>query len=466
MNQTRWVSLLVLLAAALGGCGQAGDGLGVGRLAGNPAPPDLAGPAGGKLSPGAVLLFDNAGGGVTPMAVGGSTSSAEEAFTRIDPEPSSTPAGPVRLRSRVTAVGVGRPETEIYEYVEFEVDDADSVDTVLPAQVSGSVDIRGWMALAGYGQVEAQVVVELEDVTFQDREPADGGLATGYPRYILRCEQLADYQLVGELGLGVEAKIDALIGSATGAQAGLEFTVGIDIPLELELIRDRANFKFPAMVQTGHRYQVRVTLTSQATARVGIGWAMFGAPAVGSSTLASATGISDTADAGVPVDLLDPDTWLDSINLPLLDRGLGDLGALTRVEPKFRIPSRVFQYPKVTNGLAIDGQDNILTQFELIRQSIPARAGAKINQSAEIALRLPSLVDEGLDLAEAVIDRFGLPRNFREAVRDLLARDASLQQTARLQEDADEIENPGVTWRRLEVLLEQDTVAVAKKALN
>lgn len=467
MRLEGWTLILLLFAGLLAGGGEAVAEPGSARLAGNPQAPAPSGPSGGDLRPGGVLVFDGHAEDdgvrvVTAVATGGAESfiglPVGLGLARIATRELGTPSSgvEVRLLSRATAVPIPTfipavplapsvAETEIYEYVGFEVnaDDDDSEGTALRAQVTGRVDIRGWLALVGYGRVKARVFVELEDVSFQDENGNNTGLGADYPRYVVHREQLANYELRGTLGLGLSGSAKVEAGSLTAAEGGVGLTVSIDLPLGLQVVRDSLQFGFLATVQRGHSYRVRLTLASRAGQRLGIGWAAFGAA---QGSLAS----SNTAgDSEAPVDLLDPDVWLDTLTLPFLDRGLPDLRVLDDDEVTFTIPALSLDIPGAKFGLP--AIENLLTRID----TDATLAGHTLKLPARtVSFPLPSLVTEALDR---------LPKTPREALRSLLGGGSLLQQSA----DANEqIEDPGVQLVRLEVMLEQDVGAEIRKAIK
>ncbi len=204
---------------------------------------------------------------------------------------------------------IGRATTTIFQYNEIEIDPGDGSETVVTGQVSGTVVIRGFMLLAGWGLAEADVDFEIIDVT---------DTATGDTNVIAR-HSLKHYTLQPSYSISASASLGAKVGSATAGVAGGDLSLGLDIPLSKLVIRDEVPFGFTALLRRGHTYRLQLVSNNQIKLGRNAGSALISMY----NPAASVPPFIVNADVlSVPPSLLDPQTWVTGLEVPLLDKRL------------------------------------------------------------------------------------------------------------------------------------------------
>lgn len=214
------------------------------------------------------------------------------------------------LSTFVRAAGpIGRANATIFQYNQIMLDPGDGTETVVTAQISGTVNIRGFLMLAGWGNVESGVTFEVIDVTFGEFDPP----------HVIASHTIAEYELMPDMGVGIEVGLGAKVGSATAAVAGGDLGLALEIPLSMRVVRDEIPFGFTALLQRGHTY--RLQLNSSSSVKLGRGaglaTASFYNPAAVIPPFVTGPGVLIT-----PPTLFDPDTWVASLQMPMLDKTL------------------------------------------------------------------------------------------------------------------------------------------------
>lgn len=198
-----------------------------------------------------------------------------------------------------------RAASLFFQYNDIEIDPGNRPGTLLTAQVSGAVDIRGFLVLIGLGQVEAKVVAKVLDVT----DDPDNGVVV-HTHTIAKYEEKASFQALSGASIHVE-------GGAPYIGVGPGTLFNFSLEMKKQLVRDSLGFGFNVLVRRGRIYRVQLELES--TAKCG-------------SVCALATArFFSVAESVLPPRLVDPELWssalgLDAISLPnfkIGDKGFG-----------------------------------------------------------------------------------------------------------------------------------------------
>lgn len=341
------------------------------------------------LSPGGTVDFTGAEGGVLPLAVVGSTETFGKATAEVMGV-SESPAGAAPLSSTAIASdALGRAKTTLSQHVDFNVEPGAQGETVLTAQISGQVDIRGYMLLAGLAVAKSKVRIEILDIT-------PGSEA----ERIIMSHVLDERKLEGEFAPSVGAGVSVDLGSATAGQIGIGFGAEVAISLVKDVVREQVPFGFTALLQRGHTYRLR--LTSENEAKIGIGG-----------------GIAESSfytPYDIPPSLFDPNFWLGTLDMPMLDAG-------PRV---FNFPSRPspsFNFPLIETSIGDFGGGNVGIGFP--------RLFPNISSTSDMLTRM----NVNNTLSQELTNFLG---DFSNRIEEGVAL-------------------PGVDLRRLEVTLEQDS---------
>lgn len=202
------------------------------------------------------------------------------------------------LRGSVTAIlPFRRAEGVFLQFNDFEVDGGRRPETLLAAHFSGAVDIKGFLALVGAGEVTAQVVAKVLDIT---EDPENGA--------VIKTHAVAKYELRGRLSPNLSVGLKAQGGAPfIGVSGGPN--VGMGTNAVKRLVRDEVVFDFDAPIRRGHLYRLQLELqvAARCFAVCGLAVAKFFA----------------LVDAVTPPNLLDPEQWstqlgLDAVALPSL----------------------------------------------------------------------------------------------------------------------------------------------------
>ena len=131
-------------------------------------------------------------------------------------------------------------------------------ETPILAQVSGRVDIRGYLAVIGVGQVRADVNVTILDVgEVGTTEPA-------FNHFAVKRHQLLDKEVVTsydpQLGFGFN-----LEGGSDFEGGGTSVHAEFRVPLRrLDINMNDVDFGFEVMLRRGRRYQLQMNLLAEA----------------------------------------------------------------------------------------------------------------------------------------------------------------------------------------------------------
>ena len=252
------------------------------------------------VEPGDTIVLENphVGGGCKQVAIDFLALCAPGTIGDIDP------ARPLRSRVAVTppASSFRRAAAVFYQYNDIEVDAGNRPETLLTAQVSGAVDIRGFLVLIGLGQVEAKVVAKVIDVT---DDPDNGVVVKTHT--IAKYEEQASFQALSGANIGIEGGAPYL-----GVDTGGLFNFSLE--MKKQVVRDSFGFGFDVLVRRGHIYRVQLELESSAKC--------------GSVCAMAAARFFSIGEEVLPPRLVDPELWsaaigLDAIPLPNFTIGSG-----------------------------------------------------------------------------------------------------------------------------------------------
>ncbi len=229
-------------------------------------------------------------------------------------DPTSTPLNSYVMAGRRLA----RADSELFQYYTIQVDEGDGSESVLMAQVSGTVSVKGWMIIMGLAQSKSAVVLKVIDVTNGSEK-------------VITSRELSSHKITGEFTPELAVGFGADVGIPHGGSVGGGIEVGVGLPARKEIIRDTVDFGFSVLLQRGHQY--RLYLESTTSTQIFAGFPRGVAVA------------SFSQFFSVPDNLVDIDKILDSMgsigefNPPNLGiPGLGDGGFISDVfgiEPPF-----------------------------------------------------------------------------------------------------------------------------------
>jgi len=209
----------------------------------------------------------------------------------------------------MTSSPIGRANTSIFQYNTVVVDSGDGTETVLTGQISGTVNIKGFMFLSGWGLAESQVAFEVIDVT--------PGLSD--TEHVIARHTLSTYKLQPSYSISAGASLGAKVGSATAGVAGGDLSLGIDIPVSKLVIRDEVPFGFTVLLRRGHTYRLQLVCENKVKIGRSAGRAIISMynPIAGIPPI-----LTDDALLTIPPSLLDPQEWSMGLNIGLLDKSL------------------------------------------------------------------------------------------------------------------------------------------------
>ena len=160
-------------------------------------------------------------------------------------------------------------------------------ETPIRSQVSGELDLRGFLAVLGVGQAHVEVRVAVDDLGTDLIDDADDQVVT--------CRVVTRHDLVTSLdpSLGWDLSVQ---GGAAFAGAGVSVGARLGTSLQKEVVREEVEFGFEAMLQRGHTYRVSVVLDVAADiAQTGLGLG---------AGVTDARAIASFSDAGDDVPIL------------------------------------------------------------------------------------------------------------------------------------------------------------------
>ncbi len=263
------------------------------------------------------------------------------------------------------------------------------------AQISGTVFIRGFMVVSGIGQSSFSVDLEIFDVS----DDPDNR----HPENIVFAENLAEYKSTTQGDVGLELSVGVQLGSATVGQVGLDGGASFSIPLCKEVVRDQKNFGCQALLRRGRRYRVQLVANAQVKLGLqgGVAISSFYSPLA-----APPDGLTNPALVSVPPSLIDPQTWLDTLDFAFLDDPLQSLVFPTVGNPAFTVPG--FSVPVIgsigvpTTSISSPIQSlfagSSTTSGMLLAQGLPLTPRAVIGDLLAITLPDEELLQPGVDL--------------------------------------------------------------------
>ena len=195
-----------------------------------------------------------------------------------------------------------RAAAAFFQFNDIEVDPGNRPDTLLMAQVSGAIDVRGFLVLVGMGQVEAKIVAKVLDVT----DDPDNGMVIK-THTIAKYEEQASFSALSGANISVEGGAPYI-----GVSPGSLFNFSLE--MKKQLVRDTLGFGFDVLVRRGHVYRVQLELESTAKC--------------GSVCALAVARFSSVSEQVLPPRLVDPELWsaalgLDAIRLPNFKIGDG-----------------------------------------------------------------------------------------------------------------------------------------------
>lgn len=238
-----------------------------------------------------------------------------------------------------TSVAIARRSRTESSTFTFDVETAGAMGRIVPAQISGSVDIRGFLLVVGLAEANASVSLDVVDVT-----------DTNAP-FSVHCAPIASYdQAISEMTFGLSISYEGSLGSISviGGTAGNDFE--IEIPVTSQVVRDSVTFGFPVLLQLGHSYELQLNFS--ASAKTGVAGGI------------SVANFSDRFDWDMPnilcpeFLLLPLETVFPFVNDEFPNFTLGDLG----LDHVFEFPTLTFDIggplniPRTTiiNGFEVD----------------------------------------------------------------------------------------------------------------
>ena len=319
------------------------------------------------LEPGGQLQYAVGTLDVVPDAIEGSTSFFRfgDAIIVTDDDPQV----PAPLDTRVVAQGaLSRAAADLLQYVEFTVahDPAGtSPGRVLTAQLSGHVDIRGFLTLIGLGQSELDVTLEVVEVF------GEGG------QLFVHSQPLGSYELMGTFQPSVAAGFGVEVGSATFGQAGVGAGGELGLNLQKQVVRDMVPFGFQVLLRRGETYRVQLVASSQV--KLGV--------AGGSGQ------VTFSPSFDVPTNVFEVAEWIDSLEIPMLDEGFRNLDLP-------RTPGARFSFPTINTLLTdIGGFDVSIANGSLF----PGITTSNTLNTIRTQFNLPETA------REALVDFYGSP---------------------------------------------------------
>ena len=200
------------------------------------------------------------------------------------------------LQSSVNANGsaMKRASAEIIAHHAFTLDPGNGFDTLLFAQVGGSVNMKGFLYIVGIGQTDAEVALQVRDIT----DSADGPVVKRYA--ITKHELEGEFAPSAKAGIGIE-------GGEPYAGAKINLGVDTELSIDWDVVDETKDFGFDAWLQRGHTYDLELVIESGAK--------LGGVAGVADATFFS-SGSSSTPDVASPDVWLGPTTEFTSSDLP------------------------------------------------------------------------------------------------------------------------------------------------------
>jgi hypothetical protein len=333
------------------------------------------------------------------------------------------------LQGFVVATGTpSRRTAEVFVFHSFQIDDTwdtatdwdrnngmitPATRTVLEGQITGTVDVRGFLHLAGIGQAMAEVLVEVIDRT----DPAQD--------LVVSSKTLSKHELISALRSSVAYDL-SVEGGGNYLGGGFDIGAGGEVRFELEKITDMVNFSLDVSLRRGHRYEVRIRnrIESRVTAAgSGLGW-------VGGR--AAAVFFPMGTNTSVPNLVANQAAALAQLNNPFA----------TAYPPIAPVTASLVRTGTTDPGWTADNRQ----WHELVL----SRTGLDLGPPA--AATIP-----------AVRQLFGLPALAGQTVSALVNTYFNLGNQSLTEETIEQIGPPGVTVSRLMLSVEQDRIELAER---
>jgi len=278
-------------------------------------------PRDGQLEPGATLIFREDGAlRVTPDEIEIATAYPGLPFGFAAANDQTVP-----LSTFLQAgYSFGRSTASIVQSNDFSIQPGKHGETVIHAQFGGTVNVGGFLSVMGLGSASMEVTIKVLDVT--------DGIENAR---VVAVHPVESYEIANAAELGADISVGGQVGSATIGEASVDLAIGMAVPFDRTIVRDRTDFGFTALLRRGHDYRFQVCAESKLEIGVsgGNGIVSFYNP------LAPIPNeIVDPAILAIPPQVLDVDSWLDSLNWPLLDLEVPAINLPTNVA-QFTIPA-------------------------------------------------------------------------------------------------------------------------------
>jgi hypothetical protein len=142
-----------------------------------------------------------------------------------------------------------RASYNLFQYNDFVIDGELRPDSLLPVQISGSANVRGFLAIVGVGQASANVVLKLLDIT-------DGPEAA----IAVKTYKISSFNLEGTINpsYGLQIKIE---GGAPYIGVGGGNAIAFSLKAGKKIVRDRVDFGFDALLRRGRTYRLQLEST-------------------------------------------------------------------------------------------------------------------------------------------------------------------------------------------------------------
>jgi len=155
-----------------------------------------------------------------------------------------------------------RAELRTFHGHEFEIAASPGTsEVVLATQISGTVNVRGFLAMFGLGHSRAEVLLRVIDIT--GVAPADEGEPLDPEEgVVVSTETLSANELVGSFQPSIGAEASGDVGAPHGGSVGLAVSVEFGLTARVEPIRESVDFGFDVLLRRGHRYRLLLELRS------------------------------------------------------------------------------------------------------------------------------------------------------------------------------------------------------------
>ncbi len=140
----------------------------------------------------------------------------------------------------------------VLRYNDFQVADS-PFKTVLPADITAVVGVRGFLAAVGPGQAEVAVELKLLDITHGAANPT-----------LVMAKTIYENKVTGEIDPEVSFDLGTVLPFPPNGQLGI--SVGLGLKSAAELVIEGAEDGFHVLLKRGNRYRLQVELVTAARA--------------------------------------------------------------------------------------------------------------------------------------------------------------------------------------------------------